>query len=77
MSYNIKQSKHQGRHPDFKNVGVYRCTKTQAIFYKAYISIKGLKSEKFFDNPGEASKWVDLQCIKNNIKQKNNSYVRK
>lgn len=76
-NFNSFQSTYLHKHPQYKNVGVFKCQITQKIFYRGHINVKGRKAEKYTESAEEASKWVDLMCIKNNLKQKNNSYAKK
>lgn len=51
------------QHPNYKNVTVYRNTKTQVEYYRAKLQVNNKIYTKDFDDDKKAAIWVDLKLI--------------
>ena len=66
-----------GVHDSYKNVYTLKHKLKHTTHYLAEIRINGRVAHSLFDTAQEAAKFIDRHCIKNNLTQKNNSYVQK
>lgn len=67
----------KGKHEKYSNVYVFMLPSTLQYVYEAQITISKKAYCKRFHTAEEASKFIDRLCLKNNLPQKNNSYVQK
>lgn len=59
----LNNSKYVSKHPEYKNVSIYRNTKTSKLFYKTFINNNNKGYTRNFDSDRDAAKWIDLKLI--------------
>lgn len=55
--------KYVSKHPEYKNISIYRNTKTSKLFYESFISNNYKRYSRVFDSDKDAAKWIDLKLI--------------
>lgn len=59
----IRNEIYLGRHPKFKNISIYKNTKTLLEYFRANFQYRYKRYIRDFDTDVEAAKWVDLKMI--------------